>query len=219
MNKRKKIYIISVVVIFILAVTIAFVFVLHFNGKKGKTSSSEDYSPKVTELKQTLLDFANTEIDNSLDKKEEIYDVDDLVSLSIATNKLSYSSYNNNYLFTIDMDIDDTNDIISSIKNHHYQNVEIKYKEIVKSEINPLLEDVDFKSNINGNNYKSFLSKTNDIYRYIDITYLGNDDKYYSLSSYKYKNGEFNIEGIEEALYGVSKSDKPVLYELLKTMI
>ena len=219
MNKTKKIYIISIVVIFILAVTIAFVFVLNFNGKKGKTSSSEDYSPKVTELKQTLLDFANTEIDNSLDKKEEKYDVSDLVSLTIATNKLSYSSYNNNYLFTIDMDIDDTNDIISSIKNHHYQNVEIKYKEIVKSEINPLLEDVDFKSNINGNNYKSFLSKTNDIYRYIDITYLGNDDKYYSLSSYKYKNGEFNIEGIEEALYEVSKNDKPVLYELLKTMI
>lgn len=219
MNKKKKIYIISVVVIFILAVTIGFVFVLHFNGKKGKTSSSEDYSPKVTELKQTLLDFANTEIDNSLDKKEEIYDVSDLASLTIATNKLSYSSYNDNYLFTIDMDIDDTNDIISSIKNHHYENVEIKYKEIVKSEINPLLEDVDFKSNINGNNYKSFLSKTNDIYRYIDITYLGNDDKYYSLSSYKYKNGEFNIEGIEEALYEVSKSDKPVLYELFKTMI
>ena len=219
MNKSKKIYIISIVVIFILAVTIAFVFVLNFNGKKGKTSSSEDYSPKVTELKQTLLDFANTEIDNSLDKKEEKYDVSDLVSLTIATNKLSYSSYNDNYLFSIDMDIDDTNDIISSIKNHHYQNVEIKYKEIVKSEINPLLEDVDFKSNINGNNYKSFLSKTNDIYRYIDITYLGNDDKYYSLSSYKYKNGEFNIEGIEEALYEVSKNDKPVLYELLKTVI
>ena len=219
MNKTKKIYIISIVVIFILAVTIAFVFVLNFNGKKGKTSSSEDYSPKVTELKQTLLDFANTEIDNSLDKKEEKYDVSDLVSLTIATNKLSYSSYNDNYLFTIDMDIDDANDIVSSIKNHHYQNVEIKYKEIVKSEINPLLEDVDFKSNINGNNYKSFLSKTNDIYRYIDITYLGNDDKYYSLSSYKYKNGEFNIEGIEEALYEVSKNDKPVLYELLKTMI
>ena len=222
MKDRRKIFIFGVIVIFLLGIICALFLIINIfnrNNTSSSSSNNEEYVEQAESLKNSLLEFANNQIDDEggLDKKDEKYDVNKIASINIDTNMFSYTTYNEKYVFSISMELNNMEDIEYSIKHHGYSNLEIKEKEVVTSETNPLLLDGDFLTNIKDNKYVSILNKTNDVYRYIDMTYLGKDDKYYSLCSYQYKTGEFNIEGVEENLYSVG-IEKPILFNLLKMM-
>ena len=220
-KSKKKIVIFALIFFFLLSTAFAIIFIISLNQKKGGSTSEDHTQEKAESLNRTLLTFINNQIDaeDGLNKKEAIYDVDKLVSFKIDNSYISYSSYNDNYVFTLSMKLNDINDIEKSINVTGYSEVDIRMKEVVKSENNPLLMDADFKANINGNNYVSVLNKPNDMFRDIDMTYLGKDNKYYSLNSYRYKVNEFNIEGVEENLFSISETNNPIIYKLLKMMI
>lgn len=218
---QRKILIFAIIFLFLLTFAFTLMFLItSLNKKTSGTSNETSSDEEVIQLHDSLLEFANNQIDDELglNKKEEQYDVDKLASFDIIENILSYSSYNDNYVFTIKMEINDITNIQKCITSHLYANVEIYQKDIVKTEINPLLTDEDFKTNINGNNYISVLNKPNDQYRHIDMSYLGKDNKYYSLVAWNYKFDEFSIEGVEEKLFSISE-ENALYYNLLKMMI
>ena len=117
------------------------------------------------------------------------------------------------------MEIDNQKTLLANLKDKTYSNISIKEKEVVTGELDPLLNDEDFRTNINGDNIRTIINKTNDVYRYVDSTYLGKDNAYHSVCNFRYKLNEFSIDGIEENQYNVSKSDSPSLYFLLKKLI
>lgn len=224
-RKRNRLVFVYIFVVFLLGIVFTIVLLIMSFKNTGGESSSNDESAQIEEAKQlktTLLTFANEWIDSEygLNKKEEIYDTKDLISFRIDESVLYYSSFNDNYLYSMSMVINEMNDIVKSINEKKYSDVTINMKDIVKSENNPLLADPDYRTNIKGNNIKGFVSKTNDEYRYVDATYLGKDDKLYSVYAFQYKTNDFNIEGLEENnLYSVNKNDKPVVYHLLNLII
>lgn len=224
-KKKNKLILTYIFVIFLLGIVFTIVLLIMSFKNKGDSSSSSDESAYIEDakkIKTSLIDFSNEWIDSEygLNKKEEIYDCKDLISFRIDQSILYYSSFNDNYLFSLSVVINDMNDIVTSIGNKNYSDVTINMKDIVKSEYNPLVIDPDYKTNIRGNNIKGIVNKTNDEYRYIDSTYLGNDDNIHSVYSFMYKNNDFNIEGLEENnLYSVNKNDKPVVYHLLNLII
>lgn len=224
-KKKNKLIMTYIFVIFLIGIVFTIVLLIMSFKNKGDSSSSSDESAYIEDakkLKTSLIDFSNEWIDSEygLNKKEEIYDSKDLISFRIDQSILYYSSFNDNYLYSLSVVINDMNDIVTSIENKNYSEVTINMKDIVKSENNPLVIDPDYKTNIKGNNIKGIVNKTNDEYRYIDSTYLGNDDNMYSIYSFMYKNNDFNIEGLEENnLYSVNKNDKPVVYHLLNLII
>ena len=224
-KKKNKLILTYIFVIFLIGIVFTIVLLIMSFKNKGESSSSSDESAYIEDakkLKTSLIDLSNEWIDSEygLNKKEEIYDSKDLISFRIDQSILYYSSFNDNYLYSMSLVINDMNDIVTSIENKNYSDVTINMKDIVKSENNPLVIDPDYKSNIKGNNIKGIVNKTNDEYRYIDSTYLGNDDNMYSVYSFMYKNNDFNIEGLEENnLYSVNKNDKPVVYHLLNLII
>lgn len=224
-KKKNKLILTYIFVIFLIGIVFTIVLLIMSFKNKGHSSSSSDESAYIEDakkLKTSLIDFSNEWIDSEygLNKKEEIYDCKDLISFRIDQSILYYSSFNDNYLYSLSVVINDMNDIVTSIENKNYSDVTINMKDIVKSEYNPLVIDPDYKTNIKGNNIKGIVNKTNDEYRYIDSTYLGNDDNIHSVYSFMYKNNDFNIEGLEENnLYSVNKNDKPVVYHLLNLII
>ena len=224
-KKKNKLILTYIFVIFLIGIVFVVVLlIMSFKNKGDSTSSSDEsaYIEDAKKLKTSLIDFSNEWIHSEygLNKKEEIHDCKDLISFRIDQSILYYSSFNDNYLYSMSVVINDMNDIVTSIENKNYSKVTINMKDIVKSENNPLVIDPDYKTNIKGNNIKGIINKTNDEYRYIDSTYLGNDDNMYSVYSFMYKNNDFNIEGLEENnLYSVNKNDKPVVYHLLNLII
>lgn len=214
-KKIKKFLILEFSILIIAA--IVFVALYFFTKNKRDSSGSTEVTTQeqidAQELNDELVKLVNDSLASKLDKHDSKYQVDRLISINIDTNELYYCANNNSYLYSISLQF--SSDLLKTIKEDTYTHLEIKMKDVVTTESDPLLQDNAFVETVKGN-YTSTISKTNDLYRYIDATYVGKDDKYYSICSFEYENGNFSIEGMEENnTYSVSLEENAMMYYLL----
>lgn len=214
-KKIKKFLILEFSILIIAA--IVFVALYFFTKNKRDPSGSTEVTTQeqidAQELNDELIKLVNDSLGPKLEKHDSKYQVDKLISINIDTNELYYCAYNDSYLYSISLQF--SSDLLKTIKEDTYTHFEIKMKDVVTTEGDPLLQDNAFIETVKGN-YTSTISKTNDLYRYIDATYVGKDDKYYSTCAFEYENGNFSIEGMEENnTYSVSLEENAMMYYLL----
>ena len=142
--KKKKIrkFLILEFSILIIA-AIVFVALYFFTKNKKDSSGSTEVTTQeqidAQELNDELVKLVNDSLGPKLDKHDSKYQVDRLISINIDTNELYYCANNDSYLYSIFLQF--SSDLLKTIKEDTYTHLEIKMKDVVTTEGDPLLQD------------------------------------------------------------------------------
>ena len=226
-KKRRKI--ITIVVIASLIVDIILLIILllvRINKNKGQSSSNNDdsssvyqYEEEVNTFKQSLLTIMNNYVDDDMSKSDTQYDLTNIISISTDTsNHVIYTGYNDNYIATMSLELNNLNDFINDINNQtHIVNKSCIYLDIDNVSSNPLLEDTDFTKD-NKSQIKYKLASNGATHKALSASYFDTtDNSYYSITNYQYEIGEFHFSNITaDNITQYTLEQTPIMYYLIQ---
>ena len=221
-SKRKIVSLIVIIGLIIDIILLIVFLILRFNYKKNNNSSNQsidmtsEYISQADNLKTKLLNIMNYHIDNDLSKTDEKYDVSSLISISTNdNNEVIYTGYNNDYVVSLNIKLDNLNNFINDINNDNYTNVTISFLDKDKIAVNPLNDDNDFKQ-IKKNNLSYVVATNGASKRNLSASYFNIDEnKYYSITNYQYDNGDFHFNNItSNNMTSYSLEENPIIYHL-----
>ena len=221
-KKRKKIAAIIVIIGVIIDIILLILFLLlKKNYKRQPTSDNNEdsqYMETANHFKGTLLSIMNDFVDNNLSKPDSQFDITNIVSISTnVSNQVIYTGYNNNYVMSMSLELDNLNNFINDIESNNIKSMNGLFLDIDNISNNPLLEDNEFKKE-QYSNMKYKLATNGASHKSLSASYLVNDT-YYSITNYQYEIGEFHYENItEDNKTGYSVSTNPVMYYLLASL-
>ena len=227
-KKRKKIITIVVIVSLVIDIVLLIILLLiRVNKNKGQSSSNNNddsssvyqYEEEVNTFKQSLLTIMNNYVDNDISKSDAQYDLTNIISISTDTsNHVIYTGYNDNYIATMSLELNNLNDFINDINNAtNILNKSCIYLDIDNLSNNPLLEDTDFNKDTKSQ-IKYKLASNGGTHKALSASYFdNNDNSYYSITNYQYEIGEFHFANITaDNITQYTLEQTPIMYYLIQ---